>query len=134
MKIWNQKWTTPIRLLLAGAGIATVAVLVPMVVTAMAPSAGQVIGNQAAASYTDASGKAQTATSNQVNTTVAQIGNVTLSNAGDKTAAAGNTVYVPHTLTNSGTTPNGGTTVTPVTITNTGNTSCGVNGGRPDYC
>ena len=102
MKNWNKNWITPIRVLLAGAGIAASAMLVPLVVSAVAPAANTVIGNQAAASYTDASGKTQSASSNQVNTTVAQIGGDTLSNTGNKTAAAGNTVYVPHTLTNTG--------------------------------
>ena len=102
MKKWNKNWTTPIRVLLAGAGIAASAILVPMVVSAVAPAANTVIGNQAAAAYTDATGKLQSASSNQVNSTVAQIGGDTLSNTGNKTAAAGNTVYVPHTLTNTG--------------------------------
>lgn len=102
MKNWNKNWITPIRVLLVGAGIAASAMLVPMVVSAVAPAANTVIGNQAAASYIDASGKPQSASSNQVNTTVAQVGGDLLSNDGNKTAAAGNTVYVPHTLTNTG--------------------------------
>ena len=103
MKKFNQKWTTPIKVLLVGTGIAVAAMLVPMVVSALAPAANTVIGNQAAASYTDASGIPQTVKSNQVSTTVAQVGGVTLTNAGDKTAAAGNVVYIPHSLINTGT-------------------------------
>jgi uncharacterized repeat protein (TIGR01451 family) len=40
--------------------------------------------------------------SNQVSTTVAQVGGVTLTNAGNQTAAAGNIVYIPHDLINTG--------------------------------
>ena len=102
MKKWNQKWTVPVKVLLAGAGIAVAAILVPLVVSAVAPAANTVIRNQASVSYVDANSKPQSATSNEVSTTVAQIGGVTLSNDGTKSAAAGNTVYIPHTVTNTG--------------------------------
>jgi hypothetical protein len=102
MKKWNQKWTMPARVLLAGAGIAAAAMLVPMVVSALAPPAGALIGNQAFADYKDSSGTALRVKSNEISTTVAQVGGMLLSNNGDKTAAAGNTVSMPHTLTNSG--------------------------------
>jgi trimeric autotransporter adhesin len=67
-----------------------------------APAAGTVIGNQAAATYTDASGTARTSTSNTVTTTVAQVASFTLTATQSKIAAAGSTVYFPHTLTNTG--------------------------------
>jgi len=66
------------------------------------PPAGSVIGNQASATYTDASGQTKTATSNLVETIVQQVGSFTLVQDNDKTAAIGNTVYMPHTLTNTG--------------------------------
>lgn len=83
---------------------------------AAAPPANTIIGNQASAAYLDPNGLAQTATSNLVQTTVQQVGSFTLDsvNTGTatytlgttpeqaKTGAAGATVYVPHTLTNTG--------------------------------
>jgi len=71
-------------------------------VMAATPLAGSVIGNQAIATYTDASGQTQTTTSNLVETTVQQVGSFTLVTDNTKTAAVGNTVYMPHTLTNTG--------------------------------
>lgn len=66
------------------------------------PPAGSVIGNQATATYTDASGQTKTATSNLVETVVLQVGSFTLVQDNTKFAAIGNTVYMPHTLTNTG--------------------------------
>ena len=67
------------------------------------PPAGTSIGNQASASYSDASGNAQPpVTSNTVTTTVAQVASFTLTADQTKTAAPGSTVYFPHTLTNTG--------------------------------
>ena len=70
---------------------------------AVPPPAGTSIGNQASASYSDASGNAQTpVTSNTVTTTVAQVASFTLTADQIKTAAPGTQVYFPHTLTNTG--------------------------------
>jgi uncharacterized repeat protein (TIGR01451 family) len=67
-----------------------------------APAAGTVIGNQASATYNDAGGSARTATSNLVTTTVSQVKSFTLAASGARTAAPGQTVYYPHTITNTG--------------------------------
>ncbi|MBX3673918.1 MAG: DUF11 domain-containing protein [Burkholderiales bacterium] len=67
-----------------------------------APAAGAVIGNQATATYTDAGGTPRTATSNLVQTTVSQVKTYTLTADGARTASAGQTVYYPHTITNTG--------------------------------
>lgn len=67
-----------------------------------APLAGTVIGNQATATYTDATATSRNATSNLVQTTVAQVKSFTLTADGARTAAPGQPVYYPHTLTNSG--------------------------------
>ena len=67
-----------------------------------APAAGTVIGNQATATYNDAGGAARTATSNLVTTTVSQVKTFTLTADGARTAAPGQTVYYPHTITNTG--------------------------------
>jgi len=83
---------------------------------AAAPPANSTIGNQATASYVDPTGATQLATSNQVLTTVAQVGSFaldgnttdptltggTLTVVNAKTGAAGTTVYAPHVLTNTG--------------------------------
>ncbi len=64
--------------------------------------AGTVIGNQATATYQDATGTARTSASNLVQTTVSQVKSFTLTANGAKTAAPGQTVYYPHTITNTG--------------------------------
>lgn len=64
--------------------------------------AGSVIGNQASATYTDALGTVRTTTSNLVQTTVSQVKVFALTNNGARTAAPGQTVYYPHTITNLG--------------------------------
>jgi len=69
---------------------------------AQTPAAGSVIGNQATATYTDTGGTARTATSNLVQTTVAQVYSHTLTASQSRTVAPGGTVYFPHTLTNTG--------------------------------
>jgi hypothetical protein len=89
------------KTLVAGAGVCAAALLAPMVISAP-PPANAVIGNQAGATYTDASGKAQTALSNLVVTTVAQVAGLTLTPDNTKYVAAGNTAYMSHTLTNTG--------------------------------
>jgi uncharacterized repeat protein (TIGR01451 family) len=66
------------------------------------PPANAVIGNQASATYLDASGQSNTATSNLVETTVQQVGSFALTQDNTKTASVGNTVYMPHALTNTG--------------------------------
>ncbi|MDH6169250.1 putative repeat protein (TIGR01451 family) [Variovorax boronicumulans] len=77
---------------------------------AAAPPANTVIGNQASATYSDAAGTTQLATSNLVQTTVQQVGSFTLDSVSSvtttivntKIGAAGSIVYAPHTLTNTG--------------------------------
>jgi uncharacterized repeat protein (TIGR01451 family) len=93
--------------------VASVALALGVVVTtlgsgaahAVAPAAGSVIGNQATATYTDSSGVSRTATSNLVQTTVAQVYSHTLTASQSRTVAPGGTVYFPHTLTNTGNGP-----------------------------
>jgi uncharacterized repeat protein (TIGR01451 family) len=80
------------------------------VALAAAPPANTVIGNQASATYSDAAGTTQLATSNLVQTTVQQVGSFTLDSVNQvtttivntKIGAAGSIVYAPHTLTNTG--------------------------------
>ena len=64
--------------------------------------AGAVIGNQASATYSDASAVSRTVTSNTVITTVQQIGSLTLAANGAKTISPGGQVYYPQTLVNTG--------------------------------
>jgi len=91
------------------AAIAAFAVLVVGALVALAPvparaapAAGTVIGNQASATYIDASLTPRTATSNLVQTTVSQVKSFTLTAPGFRSASAGQTVYYPHTITNTG--------------------------------
>jgi len=67
--------------------------------------AGTVIKNQASASYRDSNGIMRTATSNLVETLIQQVASVELFQSQTRTAAAGQQVFFPHTLTNTG---NGG--------------------------
>lgn len=76
--------------------------LVPVSQAQAAPAAGTVIGNQASATYTDGSGASRTTTSNLVQTTVSQVKSFSLTANGARTAAAGQTVYYPHVITNLG--------------------------------
>ena len=69
---------------------------------AATPLAGTSIGNQAAATYTDASAVPRNVTSNTVSTTVQQVASFTLTATQTKTGAPGSTVYFPHVLTNTG--------------------------------
>jgi len=67
-----------------------------------APPAGTPIGNQASATYLDASNTARTATSNLVTTIVQQVASFTLTADGARTAAPGGQAVFPHVLTNTG--------------------------------
>ena len=86
-------------------------------VTLAAPPAGTVIGNQAAATYTDASAVSRTATSNTVTTVVQQVAAFTLTATQTKTAAPGAPVSFAHTINNTG---NGPDTFNLTSVNNTG--------------
>lgn len=66
------------------------------------PPAGTVIGNQASATYTDASGINRSVTSNIVQSIVQQVASLTLTANGAQTSTPGSVVYYPHTVTNTG--------------------------------
>ncbi len=77
--------------------------LVGSVAYAVAPPANTSIGNQASATYTDASNTQRTATSNTVITIVQQVASFTLTTDGQaKPGAPGGQAVYPHTLTNTG--------------------------------
>ncbi len=69
---------------------------------ALTAPAGAVIGNQASATYSDASQVSRTVTSNTVVTTVQQVGSVTLAANGAKTISPGGQVVYPQTIVNTG--------------------------------
>lgn len=83
---------------------------------AQTPAAGTPIGNQASATYLDASGTSRTVTSNLVTTIVQQVASFTLTTDGVRTAAPGGQAVFPHTLTNTG----NGTDTFPLSLTNLG--------------
>jgi len=98
----------------AGAAILTLGFLFgSSEVMAIAPPANAVIGNMASATYLDPNGNSHFTNSNQVETTVQQVGSftldgnstVTINVINSKTGAAGATVYAPHVLTNTGNGP-----------------------------
>jgi len=95
-----------------------------------APAAGTVIGNQATATYNDAGGTPRTATSNLVQTTVSQVKSFQLAANGSRTAAPGQTVYYPHTITNTG---NGADTYTLNAPTSTNFAAAGAGHGSMAY-
>ncbi len=103
----------PRRLLSLAFGVSLFAVSV----ASAAPPAGTVIGNQAAATYTDASAVPRTATSNTVTTVVQQVGAFTLTAAQTKTAAPGAPITFAHTVTNTG---NGSDSFTLAAVNNSG--------------
>lgn len=69
---------------------------------AQSPAAGTAIGNQASATYTDASSASRTVTSNVVTAIVQQVAGLTLTANTSKTVASGSQVSYPLTLTNTG--------------------------------
>ncbi|MCJ8147371.1 hypothetical protein MKI79_10795 [Acinetobacter sp. A3.8] len=69
---------------------------------AAAPAAGSNINNIASATYNDASGNPQSVTSNQVTTTVLQVGSFTLVDNRTASANPNGSVSLSHTLTNTG--------------------------------
>ena len=83
------------------AGVLTLAVWLSLGSAFAAPLAGTLIKNQAKATYSDVSGSNVTL-SNEVQAVVQQIAAFTLTATQVKTAAAGSTVYFPHTVTNTG--------------------------------
>jgi uncharacterized repeat protein (TIGR01451 family) len=82
--------------------VIVIAIVLAAPAMAQAPAAGTKIGNQASATYTDASNVSRTATSNAVYTTVQQVASLTLTANGAKNAAPGAQVAYPHTLINTG--------------------------------
>lgn len=74
-------------------------------VYAATPLAGTAIKNYATVTYTDASGIQRSVQSNEAVVTVAPVYFATIENDVAKTAAPGNTVYLSHTLVNTGNTP-----------------------------
>lgn len=98
----------------AGAAILTLGFLFgSSAVMAAAPPANASIGNMASATYLDPNGNSHSANSNQVVTTIQQVGSFTLDGQSavttvvinTKTGAAGATIYAPHVLTNTGNGP-----------------------------
>ncbi len=69
---------------------------------AAAPLAGSTIGNQASATYTDASSTPRTATSNVTLTVIQQVASLTLTSDQSKSVAPGGQAVFPHTLNNTG--------------------------------
>ncbi|HID36798.1 MAG TPA: DUF11 domain-containing protein, partial [Ghiorsea sp.] len=69
---------------------------------AKSPAAGTLIKNQASATYKDAAGVEQFATSNIVETLIQQVAAMELIQDQSRIGTAGNTVYLPHVLTNMG--------------------------------
>ena len=100
------------------ATVATVGALIGGLAFA-APPAGTAIGNQAAATYTDASAVVRTATSNTVNTFVQQVAALTLTAPQTKPASPGSPITFAHTVTNTG---NGNDTFNLGAASNGGNT------------
>ncbi len=67
-----------------------------------APAAGTAIGNQASATYTDASSTPRTVTSNVATAIVQQVASLTLTQTASRTVSVGSQVSYPLTLTNTG--------------------------------
>ena len=91
-----------VRFVTAALIVLSLAVCIDKNAAAATAAAGAVIGNQASASYQDATNTTRTSSSNIVQTTVAQVKSFTLTANGAKNGAPGQTVYYPHTITNTG--------------------------------
>ena len=76
--------------------------LFPVIANAASPLAGTLIKNQATATYKDASGIEQVATSNLVETLIQHVAAMDLTQNQTRPGVLGNTVYFPHVLTNTG--------------------------------
>ena len=85
-----------------GALALAAAVLMAPLAAFAAPAAGTAIGNQASATYTDASNAARTVTSNVVTAIVQQVASLTLAQSASRTVAVGSQVSYPITLSNTG--------------------------------
>lgn len=94
------------------------ALYVPTLSAQIVAPAGSVIGNQATATYNDASGVSRQAFSNLVQTTVTQIFKGTLTSSQTKYATAGTQVLFPHTYTNTGNGPDSVTFTAPASSGN----------------
>lgn len=100
--------------LIAGGAAATIAPGIAMAATA----AGTLIKNLATVTYEDANGNEYSAQSNEAVITVKQVFSAELSEDKATTAAAGQTTYIQHTLTNTG---NGSDTYTLASTSDAGN-------------
>ena len=106
MSYTSPHWGRGRHLRALSAAFVVSGLMVGLGVYAAAPPAGTSITNQATASYKDSTGAQQLSTSNTVVTTVTQVGSFALTpngaSANSKSAAAGATVYMAYTLTNTG--------------------------------
>jgi trimeric autotransporter adhesin len=102
MKDQNQVAGLNVRSLRTAIVLTVCVLALALSAIAQTPAAGTKIGNQASATYTDASNTSRTATSNSVFTVVQQVASLTLTANGSKTGAPGTQVAYPHTLTNTG--------------------------------
>ncbi len=82
--------------------LVTAASLAGFAAYAAAPAAGERIGNQASATYTNAAGDTVKVTSNLVETVVQQIAGVDIAVDTAETGIPGGKVFLPHTITNLG--------------------------------
>jgi uncharacterized repeat protein (TIGR01451 family) len=112
------KYVLPLlgRLVLVLSCVTLCVCAVPLSGHAAAPAAGTIIGNQASATYTDASGVEREVTSNVALTTVQQVGAVLLSSDQTILVGPGGQVVFKHSVANTG---NGSDSFT-LTATNLG--------------
>ena len=106
--------TYPRTLKLAIATLFATLALAACSIAYAAPPAGTPIGNQASATYLDATSTSRTVTSNLVTTIVQQVASFTLTADGARTAAPGGQGVFPHVLTNTG----NGTDTFPLVLAN----------------
>lgn len=97
-----QKFLPRLNQLAASIALAAGGVALMPTAQAAAPAAGSNISNIATASYTDGNGKSQNVTSNEVKTTVLQVGAFTLEQNGTATVTPNGTATISHTLSNNG--------------------------------
>lgn len=96
----KRRWHWPMRA--AAALVAASQLVVPFTAVAQTPQATTEIRSTASATYVDHDGMLQQAISNQVLTTIQQVGAFIVSDGVSKNGGAGSSVAVMHTITNTG--------------------------------
>ncbi len=96
--VWRRRFSSPS----STTALVALFLFLPYLMQSAAPPAGTSIGNQASATYTDASNTKRTATSNVAITIVQQVSSFSIAANGSRYSSPGGQVVFPHTIVNTG--------------------------------